>query len=348
MYKAAIIGTGRIGFTLGFDKKREQPASHTMALLENKKIRLIAGVDSNPENLAQWARFNPKAKVFDSTQSFFSSELVKNPETKPDIITVAVNEYAHLDCAINAIKAKPRLVILEKPVAVNTKEAALIQKASKKYKVPVMINHERRFAEDYNAARAYITKIGDIQYIKASLFSGLKLYDPKAQDTGGYSLIHDGTHLVDIVQFLAEAVEKKNAKLLAEPVITGLDYDKKEKKVVRSFCAHYSTKHIPQIDIFMSGKCKFFGFEVEVLGTTGRICIGNGYAKFYSRQTSPFYTGFYSLLKDKKVKVPAKTLYFSNMIKNAVDFLDGRCELKSDLTTGINALEILEEMKECF
>ncbi len=26
-YTAAIIGTGRIGFSLGFDKKREQPAA---------------------------------------------------------------------------------------------------------------------------------------------------------------------------------------------------------------------------------------------------------------------------------------------------------------------------------
>ena len=54
MYTAAIIGTGRIGFTLGFDKKREQPASHTMALLANKKIRLIAAADTNQENLERW------------------------------------------------------------------------------------------------------------------------------------------------------------------------------------------------------------------------------------------------------------------------------------------------------
>ena len=37
-YNAAIIGTGRIGFSLGFDKKREQPASHTMTLINNKSI----------------------------------------------------------------------------------------------------------------------------------------------------------------------------------------------------------------------------------------------------------------------------------------------------------------------
>ena len=39
-YSAWIIGTGRIGFTLGFDKKREQPASHIMACINNTNIRI--------------------------------------------------------------------------------------------------------------------------------------------------------------------------------------------------------------------------------------------------------------------------------------------------------------------
>lgn len=42
IYTAAVVGTGRIGFSLGFDKKREQPASHTMALNENPRVKIIA------------------------------------------------------------------------------------------------------------------------------------------------------------------------------------------------------------------------------------------------------------------------------------------------------------------
>ena len=53
-YIAALTGCGRIGFTLGFDKKREQPASHTMALLNNQRINLIAGCDSDQANLEKW------------------------------------------------------------------------------------------------------------------------------------------------------------------------------------------------------------------------------------------------------------------------------------------------------
>ena len=54
IYTAALVGTGRIGFSLGFDKKREQPASHTMALLGNNRIKLIAACDTNEEKLTKW------------------------------------------------------------------------------------------------------------------------------------------------------------------------------------------------------------------------------------------------------------------------------------------------------
>lgn len=88
-YTAALIGTGRIGFSLGFDKKREQPASHTMALLENKRIRLVAAADTDEEKLAEWKKYVDRHSKT-GTQVFSSSdELYKN--VNPDIITIAVN-----------------------------------------------------------------------------------------------------------------------------------------------------------------------------------------------------------------------------------------------------------------
>lgn len=347
-YTACVIGTGRIGFTLGFDKKREQPASHTMALLDNPKIRIIAGCDTNQDSLNQWKNFvdsrfsqfsfseKKRVKIFSDID-----ELFKN--CNPDIVTIAVNEDSHLFAALNVISKKPRLVILEKPVALNSKEAGLIEKAAKKYSVPVLVNHERRFALDYNAARDFILQIGDIQKIDARLYSGMRLYDPRHEKDGGYSLLHDGTHLVDIVLFLLESLGEKR---LPAPLITGLYKDPKDKKIIRGLTANYSTKKVPDISIMMSGRSRFFGFEVEVVGTEGRISIGNGHADFYKREESKLYTGFYSLEKVKNPKIPHKTKYFANMIQNAVDFLDGKANLKSTLATGINALKVLEDIKK--
>ena len=332
-YTAVIIGTGRIGFTLGFDKKREQPASHTMALNKNRRIELVAAADTNSENLEQWAHYmkkkNHNVQVFNS-----SEELYEN--FNPDIIIVAVNEESHLEECLKAIKAKPRLVILEKPVALNSQQAEQIATAAEEAGIPVMVNHERRFALDYILAKNYMEKIGKIQSVHGELYSGLRIYGSEFEEDGSYSLLHDGTHMVDIISYLLD-------RKLTKPVITGIFRD--DNDAVRNFSAHFTTSVCPQVTFTMSGRSKFFSFGVDILGTEGRICIGNGYAKFYKRRESNLYTGFYSLMKDKSVKVPKKTGYFANMIQNAVDFLDGISDLKSPLYDAIEDLRTLEEIK---
>lgn len=336
IYTAALVGTGRIGFSLGFDKKREQPASHTMALLNNKRVQIVAGADTNKENLERWKKFVNTANTFDTSEEmykYFTAHKV------PDIIVVAVNEDSHFEECIKAIKARPQLIILEKPVALNSEEAEKIRLMAEENNVPVMVNHERRFAADYNMAKKYMSKIGTLQSVRGELYSGLRIYAKEFEADGGYSLLHDGTHLVDIIRFLLD-------EDLPEPVVTGIFKD--EKNVVRNFSAHYSTKNCPDVSIYMSGRSRFFSFGLDILGTEGRICLGNGYAKFYKRKESKLYTGFYSLSRDRSVHVPRKTGYFSNMIQNAIDFLDGTEKLKSPLTEAISDLRALENIKKQF
>lgn len=352
LYYSALIGTGRIGFSLGFDKKREQPASHTMALFSNPRIKCIAAADTNEENLSEWQKY---AKKHGSMALTFSSsqELYQNVSCL-DIITVAVNEENHLEECIKAIEYKPRLVILEKPVALNSQEGIKISQKAKECNVPVMVNHERRFAKDYLAIRNLIPQIGDIQSVTGELDSGLRIYGKEFEKDGTYSLLHDGTHLVDIVQFILGKSESSQnedfSPLLLQPTVTGIYKD--EKGIVRNFTASYSSVNsnygkIPQVTLKMSGRSKFFEFRIEILGTLGKIIIGNGIADFYLRKESKLYTGFYSLTR-QKLKLPKKTGYFSGMIQNAVDFLDGASDLISPLSEAIADLKVLEEIKAKF
>lgn len=366
MYTVSLIGCGRIGFSLGFDKKREQPASHTMALLKNKNTRIEAGCDTDKRKLESWIKYVKRSSIYSDSDTMYARH-------KTDIITIAVNEDNHKQEAIKAIRTKPRLVILEKPVALNLEEAFEIQNTAQEYNVPVLINHERRFSEDYNLAKKYMKNIGDLVSINARLSSGMVVYDPVKESSGAYSLIHDGTHLVDIVLFLLEkdgissikeitpsqdeksngllakisSLEKKDKitvnSILNSPLISGIVRD--EDNRVKQLSAHYSTEYCPDVTLTMCGRSKYFGFEVEINGTNGRICIGNGYMNIFQSKESALYSHFFSLARDKSVKTPSETKYFSNMIQNAVDFLDGKKELKSTIQTGINALAVLEEIK---
>ena len=331
VYTAALVGTGRIGFSLGFDKKREQPASHTMALLANKRIKLVAACDTDEEKLEAWGRFVKGACTFKSSAEMYRAL------GAPDIITIAVNEDSHLQECLAAIEARPRLVILEKPVALNSQQALQLQEAAERAGVPVMVNHERRFALDYAAAKAYLKEIGTLQAVRGELYSGLRIYAPKYEEDGAYSLLHDGTHLVDIISWLLD-------EELENPLVTGIYKDDKDE--VRNFSAHFTTKNCPEVTITMSGRSRFFSFGLDILGTEGRICLGNGYAKFYKRKESKLYTGFYSLARDRAISLPKKTKYFANMVQNAVDYLDGKEDLKSPLSAAIADLRTLEAIKE--
>lgn len=379
-YTASVIGLGRIAFSLGFDKLREQPASHTMALLANRRIKIVSGCDTDMQKCYKWQEYVERKQhsavdIYKSAREMFDIQ----KEKVSDIVVVAVNEDAHLDMALDAIEARPRLVILEKPVALNSKEGKRIREASLLYSVPVMINHERRFARDYRFAREYIAggHIGDVQSVTAELDSSLRVYSPSEDGTGAYSLIHDGTHLVDITRYLLG-----NA-MLVKPMLVNLTHCTDDSNVIRNIAVHFEAQAedtqrleagesanassvgkvdeangalkgskviaCPDVLIKMSGRSKFFHFAVEVLGTEGRVRVGNGFAQFERRAKSKLYTGFYSLTEDMSVRHIVhglkKTCCFSNMVKNAVDFLDGTAGIESTLQDGIDDLMILEEMR---
>lgn len=331
-YQAAIIGTGRIGFSLAKDRKREQPAAHTAALKANPKIELIAGCDTNPDHLKMWLKENKNAQGFSDIDTLLQ-------EIKPDLFVVAVNESSHLEVTQKVIRSKPLLVLLEKPVALHTADGLLLKKESEINKVPILVNHERRYAADYRKAKELIQRgvLGTIQFLHASLWSGLCVYSKEAEHTGAYSLIHDGTHLIDIVHFLLD--EK-----LQHPIITNLVKDRKGD--VRDLQAVYQLPHREfTVIITLSGRSRYFGFDLDIRGSEGRILIGNGYFQVYKKKKSPFYSGFYSLVRDRAYKKPSKTGYFCNMIKNCVAFLDGEEAIQSTLEDGLNSLEVLEEIK---
>lgn len=337
-YTVAVIGTGRIGFSLGFDSKREQPASHTMAVNNNKRLKLIAACDKDMSNLEYFKRFNKNVRTYSDTSLLFAAE-------KPDIVIIAVNEESHLDVSLSALKAGVKLIILEKPVALTVSQSLKIQEEALKRNIPVMVNHERRFSKDYIEAKKNLSRLGEIISVNARLDSGLKVYSLESEKNGGYSLLHDGTHLVDSVKFLLEGNLSSDSEF-SKIALTGLLKDSKEAMTARYVSFKAVLPNVSEVNFQISGKSRYFGFEIDIMGTEGRLRIGNALCDFFVRKESKLYSGFYSLEKDKKIRLNKKTGYFSNMIQNAVDFLDGTAELKSPLSEGIKTLKVLEEVKK--
>jgi predicted dehydrogenase len=322
-YTAVVVGAGRIGFSLGLDRLREQPASHARALAENPRVELLGAADTDPAKLAAFRKAFPHAAVFSS-----AAEALER--VTPDIVAVAVPAEAHEAVARAVFAYRPRLVILEKPVAPDLEAALRIARAAERGRVPVSVNHERRFARDYALARSLVARgrVGALDGVRARFWSGAPVWTPEAARTGACSLLHDGTHLLDTVRFLL-------GRDLSEPA---LDYAEAGRgRRINRLHFHYVVGDIV-VEVELEGKKKVFDFEIELTGDRGRLYVGNGFLRLMRRAPSPFYSGFHSLRRDAGVKRPASTGYFSLMVQNCVDFLDGKAPLASPLSEGIKTL----------
>lgn len=325
-YKAAIIGTGRIGYLLEKDKKREQPASHSSAFSKNKRITLVAGCDVNKSRLELFKKDYKKCNCYSDYKVMMAKE-------KPDIVVIAVPEKYHTEIAIEVFKFKPQLVVLEKPVATTLDQANKIKREAEKYDVKVLVNHERRYALDYKFVKSLLkdSYIGEISLVIASLWSNTRVFSKKSINDASCMLLHDATHLVDIIHYLFD-ITLKNPEI--DSVI------KKRDEVVNLYI-NYKLGKNSLLFMDLSSDKNYFGFEIEIRGSKGRIIIGNGYLKVYKSMKSRFYSGFFSLERIKKIKRLKKSGYFTNMVDNCVNFLDGKEEISSPLSEGIKTLKSL-------
>ncbi|HEU0164959.1 MAG TPA: Gfo/Idh/MocA family oxidoreductase, partial [Thermomicrobiales bacterium] len=169
-YRAAVIGCGKMS------------RGHSRSYVNSPRVDLVAGVD-----------------VFAGARDAFSTEFgvattYEDPaemleREKPDIVSVCTWPPLHADLTVAAFEAGVKAVWCEKPMAVHMEDAERMVAAAKRAGGVLVINHQRRYVERYNRARALIDagEIGDVTQI-----TGI---------AGGDNLT-DGTHLIDMTRYL--------------------------------------------------------------------------------------------------------------------------------------------------
>lgn len=103
---------------------------------------------------------------------------------------------------------------------------------------------------------------------------------------GGGPLLHDGTHLMDMLSFLGGEVnwvfghiERKTKDIYVEDTAT-------------AFLHFRSGAHAI---IESGGDRNYFNFEIDIQGSKGRIIVGNGIMCMKMADVSPHHTGFMEL-----------------------------------------------------
>ena len=295
--KCSIVGLGRIASLLEDDEKREKPCTHAGAVEANPDCEIAGGCDIVAERRELFAKRWGCPVYADMLEML--------EKTDPDILFVATHPDTHLEMTEKAISRGVRVIVCEKPLADTLKKAEKIASYHSKNLAKIMTNHERRYSADYIEARKKIESgaFGKLLSVNAFLYMGM---NKRIIDV----MWHDGTHLADIIMFLAggELKRKRVSGSLKRKTGTAL--------ITAEIKLSDQNKAVPVFFQCGAGRDHLV-FELELSFESGKIRIGIGIYEDWASAESPYYEGFISL--EKLTPAPfTKTGYFSNMAADAV------------------------------
>jgi predicted dehydrogenase len=273
LFRAAIVGTGRIGSTYDDEvTAREAPAFYTGAMRHSglytilpvnhadayqttHGYTLVAAANRGEEKLRAFGERRQVRALYSDFRDLLRQE-------RPDVVSVCTRSPEKAEVAIAAAEAGVRAIIVEKALATSMAEADAMLAACERHGVTLVVNHPYRFSPMARRAKALIAEgaIGEPGTVAAFASGGM---------------MHVGTHTFDLLRYLAGDVVSVEARV---------------------------PKYVPEQDLpatgilmFASGATGFFdhvhrvhaGYEVR--GTRGRVSFSSLVGDGWLDQTSPLH-----------------------------------------------------------
>lgn len=323
----ALIGCGRIGFLLEEDPLRYKPCTHYGGA-KAAGVKINFACDINHDRLNKFSRIAgiPHSNISDNYKELFK-------KSRPDCVIISTWTNSHHLIGIEAARRGAKVIILEKPLTHDLTQGKKLLDTCEKTGTHLIISHERRYDSRYIKTREIINsgKIGAINSVTGKMITG-PYRGPSSIDEGGGSLLHDGTHLIDITRFFFGNIKTVEGQF---------SRSSRKKGFEDRAAAWLQTEKGVDVFIEAGGSSSYFQFELDITGTEGRIIIGNGYQHLYLSRKSKYYTGFRDLTE---VSFPAyrKSNCFIKMYKEASAILKGKTnESNSSGIDGYKALEVI-------
>lgn len=305
-YRVAIVGAGRIGATLD-DPQDPLIRTHAHGYRECGGFEIVGFVDSNREK-AEAASARWGGVAFESIDKLFKAQAV-------DVVSVCLPDELHCDTLFALARRSVKVIFLEKPAVRTPEEADEIGALYGQLPIRVQVNYTRRF-------------VPEIKGIRDAIKSGT--YGNFVTGTGYYGkgLLHNGSHMVDLLQFLVGEIG--DITKISEVV----DFHDRDPSVsallaMRSGGLFY-LRHIDSRD--------FHIFELDLTFETHRIRIYDlgRVVEEYSAGDDPLFEGYRTLNKSKEYSTQYSAA-MSFAIANIRDNLDRNeilvCTLEESLET---------------
>jgi predicted dehydrogenase len=312
-----FVGLGRIASLLEDDPLREKPATHAGAVAHSPRCFIAGGTDTVDERRSLFAR-RWDAPVFTDVYKMVQS-------VAPEILVIATHPESHLYYLRAARRLKIPVVICEKPIAPGYHAGKKMVALERSGDIRVVVNHERRFSRDYILAGQAVAAgtFGKLLAMQGRLFFGGRSRHDRV-------FLHDGTHMVDALHFLAGDRLHLHRKV------------GRYRSSSSSVFLHGTTQRdrIPVV-MEIGAERKYLHFEITLSFEDGEIRLGNGIFQWFRGRQSPYYSSYRSLMELHR-SPPRPTGYFSGMVEEAVRLVDDpRAVSKSSLEDGLAAMKVI-------
>lgn len=328
IYSAAVIGCGRIGSLLERDKLRSHPCTHAGIYNTHARTELVAGCDRRAIRRAQFSTDwgIPASRVFSDYRDLLR-------EIQPEIVSVGTYTDSHAEITIAAARSGVKIVLCEKPMAIDLAQARRMIDVCRSEGVTLAIHHERRWCRVWRLVKKMIDdgELGEIRTVIGNVLTQEPHPDwhSRLEISGGGPTLHDGTHLFDSLRYFCGEMSS----------IQGGTERMPEGKIEHTGWAVMRFENGAMAFVECGGRRKYFNFEMDIQGSKGRMIIGNAVFRYFSIGPSPRYEGFTEFAERTPPPFLDDTDYYPYIIEELIEARETGRDSISSGEDGFAALE---------
>ena len=314
IYKTAIIGCGGIAGDYDRGTRKGYVSTHVKAYLLEKRTRLVAVADIDPEKAKDFSRYWKIKNFYGEAPRMLEKE-------KPEIVSICTPDETHMDILSLCLKYPGiKAVWCEKPIAGPSGSAEDIVKKCTSLGVKLAINYQRRWDERCQKIKQIIEsgELGKIQ--KAVIFYGK-------------GVNRSGSHGIDLFSFWLEDLSKPRV------FNSFFDYDKEDL----TLDARFECGGVP-VYLIGTDERAYSLFEIQIFGTLGRIIVKRGgLVEFLRAKEDSEFEG-HRKLESSKVDFKMKTYPMSAALNNIIDAIETDVPILSDGFTALRTLNLCRSL----
>lgn len=183
VYRAALIGCGKIGSDFADDPRVKGVYTHAGAYAACPETDLVAVCDSDPDRARKCAQRWGGVAAYTSVDQLLEQQ-------RPDFVSVCTPDATH-EAVLRSVLGAPatRAVLAEKPLALRVDQAQHLTDLARDRGVVLAVNYSRRYSGTYAEVAALIRsgKIGSIQKVVGLYTKGV---------------MHNGSHWFDLARWM--------------------------------------------------------------------------------------------------------------------------------------------------